>query len=285
MAALPADGTVRRDSRPVAIVDAAGCGLPRLRAAAAALAGRPVAVVGTLPDAERAAGCGLRVVACCAPPLGEVARARESLLEAVGGPRPFGTIVAHGERAIAAARLCGIRTEPARDPPPAPLAALEPGPVRESWGVGPGDLAVALLALPVLAGDARLALDIAARAAMLGGRVVLVVHPDAGAVGHARRFADAAGGAWCMVTDERAEEPELLAAAADAALAVPTDPGPSGDDLGVALSLRAGLPVVASLDAPGAALVGDAFRFDRRRPNVAARLLRDAAAGRVSVGR
>ena len=278
-----AAATVRPPARavqPAAIVDVAGCGAPTLRAAAEALQGAPVAVVGTLADAERAAWFGLRVSAACAPPLGDVSRARRPLLEALGGPRRFGPIRAYGSRALDAARACGIRVDHADDPLPAPLAPADAQAARDSWGAGPGDLALLLLALPPLAGDARLALDIAGRAAMLGGRVVLVAHPGAGAMWHARRFADAAGDAWCLAADERAEEPELLAGAVDVALAVPSSPGPAGDTMGVALALRAGIAVVASEDAPGAGLVAAGRRFDRRRPNVGARLLRAAAAAR-----
>lgn len=271
-----------RPAQPAAIVDVAGCGAPRLRAAAEAMAGRPVAVVGTLAEAERAAEIGLRVVASCAPPLGDVARARRPLLEAIGGPRPMGSAAAFGPRAVAAARLCGVRVDPATDALPSPLPALDAASVRAGWGAAPADLACVLLACPPAAGDARLALDLAGRAAMLGGRVVLVVHPEAGLVAHARRFADAVGGAWCMVTDGRAEEPELLAAAADLCLAVPAVPGPEGDPLAVRLALRAGMPVVTTDDAPGAGLVDAALRFDRRRPNVGARLMRESAAGRLS---
>ena len=278
-----AAGTVRspgRTAHPAAIVDAAGCGAPTLRAAAQALQGAPVVVIGTLADAERAAALGLRVASSCAPPLGDVARARRPILEALGGPRRFGPIRAYGARAFEAARACGLRVDAVRDPLPPPLAPDEVAAARESWGAGPRDLALLLLAAPPLAGDARLALDIAGRAAMLGGRVVLVVHPGAGAVWHARRFADAARDAWWLATDPRAEEPELLAGAVDVALALPSSPGPSGDAIGVELAVRAGVPVVASDDAPGAALVGPASRFDRRRPNVGAQLLRAAAASR-----
>ena len=273
-------GTARspeRASQPTAIVDAAGCGAPTLRAAAQSLQGAPVAVIGTLADAERAAALGLRVVASCAPPLGDVALARRQLLEALGGTRRIGAIRAYGARAAEAARVCGIRAEAVPDPLPPPLAPDDAAAAREAWGAGPGDLALLLLALPPLAGDARLALDVAGRAAMLGGRVVLVVHPAAGAVWHARRFADAAGDAWWLATDARAEEPELLAGAIDVALAVPSSPGPAGHPMGIELALRAGVPVVASEDAPGAQLVDPARRFDRRRPNVAAKLLRAAA--------
>jgi hypothetical protein len=267
---------------PAAIVDVAGCGSPTLRAAAAAMQGRPVAVIGTAPDAERAASMGLCVAAACAPPLGEVARARRQILEAVGGPRRFGAVRAYGPRAAEAARACGIRIDDAPDPLPAPLAPLDAGAVRDSWGAGPRDVALLLLALPPVTGDARLALDIAGRAAMLGGRVVLVVHPGSGGVAHARRFADAVGDAWCLVTDERAEEPELLGGAVDAAIAVPTVTGPRGDRLCLELALRAGLPVVASEDAPGAEAIGAVRRFDRRRPNVGAQLLRAVAVERLS---
>lgn len=63
---------------------------------------------------------------------------------------------------------------------------------------------------------------------------------------------------------------------------MPAVPGPEGDPLAVRLALRAGVPVVATEDAPGAELVDAALRFDRRRPNVGARLMREAASARLS---
>jgi hypothetical protein len=273
----PADG-----SEAVAIaaaVDASACGPARLRAAAAALAGRPVAVVGTLPDAERASACGLRVAACCAPPLGSVRLGRRAFLRAVGGPRPYGTLFAVGGRAEEAVRLAGIRAAELALALPDPLRPLDRRSVRADWGVSEGDVVCLALGAPPSAVDARKVLDIAGRAAYLGGPVVVVAHPDSAGIGHAMRFANAAGDAWRLVVDDRADEPELLARAVDVAVAVQSGRGPDGDPMVLQAALRAGVPVVAAEDVPGAGDLHPGRRFDPRRPNVAARQLRDAASG------
>lgn len=264
-----------------AVVDAAGCGPARLRSAAAALGGRGVAVIGTVLDAELAAACGLRVVASCAPPLGSVRLARRSMLTAIGGPRPFGTLAAVGPRAEEVVRVAGIRRDLLRMELPAPIAPLPRDDVRAEWGVAPGDTVCLLVAAPVAAGDARKALDIAGRASYLGGPVVVVAHPGSARIGHADRFADAAGDAWRLVLDERAAEPELLASAADAGLAVRAAEGPEPDEMAIAVATRAGLPVVAADDVQGADGLAPDRRFDPCRPNVAAQLIRAAAASRA----
>lgn len=264
-----------------AVVDAAGCGPARLRSVAAALGGRGVAVVGTLVDAERAAACGLRVVASCAPPLGAVRLARRALLAAIGGPRPYGTLAAVGPRAEEAVRQAGIRRDLLRMELPVPLSPLPRDAVRAEWGVSPGDTVCLLVTAPAAAGDARKALDIAGRASYLGGPVVVVAHPGSARIGHADRFANAAGDAWRLVLDERAAEPELLASAADVGLAVRSADGPEPDEMAIAVATRAGLPVVAAEDVPGADALAPDRRFHPCRPNVAAQRIRAAAASRA----
>ncbi|NBP51493.1 MAG: hypothetical protein EBU70_10035, partial [Actinobacteria bacterium] len=166
-AAGPTDGA--EAAAIAAAVDASACGPARLRAAAAALAGRRVAVVGTLPDAERASACGLNVAACWAPPLGVVRLGRRAFLRAVGGPRPYGTIAAVGLRAREAARMARIRVAELPLSLPDPLRPLDRRSVREDWGVADGDIVCLALGAPPSAVDARRVLDIAGRAAYLGG--------------------------------------------------------------------------------------------------------------------
>lgn len=292
-----------RAPHPVAaIVDARACSSPMLRLVAAELGGRGASVIGSVADAQRAAEAGVRVVGCCAPPLGSVAFAGSALRSALGGPRQFGTVLVAGARAVEAARAAGLRAEPLPEHLPEPLAPLGREELRAAWGVEDGESACVLLGNPASACDARAALDIAGRTALLGGPVVLVAHPDSGNMAHARRLASAAGGAWRIALDARADEPELLARAADAFLAVgmraPGDaervpprglaaalsvlargcrPMPaSTESLGVRLALRAGAAVIAADGTPGAEQVAADRRFDPRRPNVAARALRAA---------
>ncbi len=273
-----------------------------LRALGSQLGGRGAAVIGSVADAHRAAAAGLRVVGCCAPPLGDVSLAGSALRSALRGPRQFGTVTVAGVRALDAARIAGLRAEPMAELLPDPLAPLCRDELRAAWGVGAGEAACVLLANPAAACDARAALDIAGRTALLGGPVVLVVHPDSGNMAHARRLASAAGGAWRIAVDARADEPELLSAAADAFLAAgmraPADAvavPPRGfaaimsslargarpalaaaESLGIRLALRAGATVIAAEGTPGADAVDAERRFDPRRPNVAARALRSA---------
>jgi hypothetical protein len=292
-----------RAPHPVAaIVDPRACSSPMLRLLAAELGGRGAAVIGSVADAHRAAAAGVRVVGCCAPPLGSVAFAGSALRSALGGPRQFGTVVVAGARAVEAAPAAGLRAEPLPEHLPEPLAPIAREELRAAWGVAEGESACVLLANPASACDARTALDIAGRTALLGGPVVLVVHPDSGSMSHARRLASAAGGAWRIALDARADEPELLSRAADAFLAVglraPADaermpprglaaalsalarggrPAPaSAESIAVRLALRAGAAVVAADGTPGAEQVAADRRFDPRRPNVAARALRAA---------
>lgn len=299
--AEPRTRPAARAPHPVAaIVDPRACSSPLLRRLAAVLAGRGATVIGSTADAHRAAAAGIRVVGCCAPPLGSVALAGSALRDALGGPRQFGTVLVAGARAAEAARAAGLRAEPLPEELPAPLAPLPRAELRAAWGVADGESACVLLANPGPACDARAALDIAGRTALLGGPVVLVVHPNSGNMAHARRLASAAGGAWRLAVDARADEPECLARAADAFLAVgmraPADaeraaprglaavmsflsrggrPDPAAPEpAGIRLALRAGAAVVAAEGTPGSEAVAAERRFDPRRPNVAARALR-----------
>ncbi|MFM7799144.1 MAG: hypothetical protein ACKPBA_09225 [Planctomycetota bacterium] len=281
-----------------AFVDPSSCPRPRLRALASVLGGRPVAVIGTGADAERAASAGLTVLRSFQPPLGRVSLSGSALRRAGFGGRRFGTVIAAGARAAEAVRALGMRPEPMPDALPEPLAPLAAAGLRKEWGVRDGECACLLLASPASACDARAALDVAGRAAILGRPIVLVVHPDAGNAGQAAQLASAAGGAWRIAFDERAEEPELLASGVAAALAfdrrLPIEsvgtpargvagafaafvrgarpPIEPGDPIAIRLAVRAGLPAI-SCGTAGDAFVPDACRFDPRRPSAAARAL------------
>lgn len=296
-AASPAR-TARQPAGAAAFVDARACSRPRLRALAAVLAGRPAAVIGTGADAARASDAGIAVLRSFQPPLGRVALSGSALRLAGFGGRRFGAVLAVGPRAEEAARALGMRPEAMPDVLPGALASLRRGPLQEEWGVRAGEAACMLVASPPAACDARLALDIAGRAAILGRPIVLVVHPDAAGAEQAGQLARAAGGAWRIAFDERAEEPELLAAAVDAAIAIDRRPPPgsiaapahglsaafaafargmrapavAGDPIAVRIALRAGLPVV-SCGTAGDAFVPEPCRIDPRRPNAAARAL------------
>ena len=168
--------------------------------------------------------------------------------------------------------------------------------LRESWGVRDGECVVLLVASPAAACDARAALDVVGRTAIAGGPVALVVHPSAGELPRAQALAAAEDGAWRLVLDERAEEPELLSGAVDAALVVERRMGPVpaargasgflaafvrggaaphvlGDALGARLAVRAGIPTVVAAGTAAASVVAPECVFDPRRPNVGARLL------------
>ena len=300
MSAHPAS-PVRAPRQPpgaAAFVDVRACARPRLRALAASLAGRPVAVIGTAAEAGHAAGAGLSVLRSFQPPLGRVSLSGSALRLAGFGGRRFGAVLALGTRAEEAVRSLGMRPDAMPEVLPPPLAPLRRDALREEWGVRAGEAACLLLASPPAACDARVALDIAGRAAILGRPVVLVVHPDSANAAQAEQLARSAGNAWRIAFDERAEEPELLAAAVDAAIAIdrrpplgttgtPTHgvaaafaafargvraPAVAGDPIAVRLAVRAGVPVV-SCGTAGDEFVPPDCRIDPRRPNSAARAL------------
>jgi len=307
-ATAPTTSRMLQPQGAAAFVDVRACARPRLRALAASLGGRPVAVIGTAADAERAVDAGLAVLRSFQPPLGNVSLSGSALRQAGFGGRRFGAVPALGPRAVDAVRALGMRPEPAGDALPRPLAPLGRAELRKAWGVAAHESACVLLASPAASCDARAALDVTGRAAILGRPIVLVLHPDAGNLALAGRLSGAAGGAWRIAFDERVEEPELLAHAADAALAVerraPLDsvgapvrgiaaafaafarglPSPKvpGDPIGVQLAVRAGLAVV-SCGSAGEGFVPESCRFDPRRPNAAARELRARIDGASAV--
>jgi len=307
MTAAVRTSTVRQPAAPVrvamaALVDVRACSAPRLRAIAEECGGRPVGVIGTFQEAKRAASMGVVVGAFMAPPLGSMALASGAMAAAFGRLPIDGSLRVHGPRAEDAARLARVRTAKATDALPAPVAPLARDAVRAEWGIDDAVRVCLLVAGPAGSCDARRALDVAGRTAMIGGPVVLVVHPGAPGAKRAVALSTAEGGAWQLVLDERAEEPELLAAAADAAMVidmrVPLEAPrralrgvagllgafargeqpmiPPGDAIGARLAVRAGLPLVVAEATAAAAvpgLVPAECMFDPRRPNVAARAL------------
>lgn len=298
-AASPAR-TMRQPAGPAAFVDVRACARPRLRALAEVLAGRPVAIIGTGADAARAVDAGLSVLRSFQPPLGRVSLSGSALRRAGFGGRRFGAVMALGPRAEEAVRVLGMRPEAMPDALPSALRPVDPVALREAWGLRSGEAACLLIASPPAACDARVALDMAGRAAILGRPVVLVVHPDSANAAQAEQLARAAGGAWRIAFDERVEEPEWVAGAVDVAIAVdrraplgatelPTRglaatfaafvrgvraPAVAGDPIAVRLAVRAGLPVV-SCGTAGDEFVPGECRIDPRRPNAVARALFD----------
>ena len=300
--ALRAGAEARRPSSSAlaALVDVRACGAPRMRALAERLAGRAVGVIGSGPEADRAARQGLRVVAAFAPPLGSIAMAGGALRRSLGRVPLDGSLVAVGPRARDAAAALGVRAVAPDDALPAPVAPIARGPLREAWSVREGECACLLLASPAGACDARAALDIVGRTAVAGGPVVLIAHPSSGELLRAQALAAVPDGAWRLVTDERAEEPELLSQAVDAALVVdrrmPEERagrgglavvmaafargGASahlpGDAMGARLASRAGIPIVAAAGTAAAdvdGLIPPERVFEPRRPNLGARAL------------
>lgn len=222
---VPAPGAaaLRQVRASALLVDAAGCSpaLLRLAAAVQQAGGGACIVVGTGADARRAADAGLRVVAACAPPAGSL------LLGAGAMKRAFApalgrssAVTAWGPRAAAVARLLGLQAHPEPDALPPALAALPREALRDQWGVDPGLPVIVAVASPAASGDARAALDIIGRAAIIGGPCALVVHPGAGRIARTQRWAQVSDAGWHLVLDERVDEPELLATAADAAIAI-----------------------------------------------------------------
>lgn len=282
-----------------ALVEPRACSAPRLRALAAALAGAPAGVIGTEPDAQRAREAGIAVRRSLAPALGSLAVAGRAVRQAFPTVARGSRVAVAGARAADAARALGAEPFGLPDGEPAPAGPLAREPLREAWGAGPGVAACLLVASPAPAADAHAALDVAGRAAILGGPIVLVVHPDSGYVDRALQLARAAGGAWRIALDGRADDPELLALAVDAALSIdlrrPDGDRPlhglaaraaafargcapqaaEGDCLGARLALRAGVPLLAASCAAAArsGAVPPDRSFELRRPNEGARLL------------
>lgn len=293
--------------RVAALIDVNACAPPRLRAIAARLAGRPAGIIGTADEARRAASFGVNVSSSFLPPLGAMVLSGSALNRAFGRLPSDGSLLTVGLRAHEAARLLGAppafgtRAAVLDDTLPDPIDSLPRDELRASWGVAADERVCILLASPAASCDARMALDIAGRTSMLGHPVVLVVHPSSPGAARAERLASAAGGAWRLAFDARVDDPELLASAADVAIAIdlrigrggPGESGrsagvsaialafargitamiPDGDSWGARLAARAGIPVVVARNTPAASIEGmfPAERiFDPRRPNVAA---------------
>jgi hypothetical protein len=222
-------------------------------------------------------------------------------------------VLALGERAVDAVRAAGARpVELGAWPLPRPAPSLDPAEVRGAWGVQPGDRACLLVASPPRATDARVALDVVGRAAVLGRPITLVAHPDCRHAARAAGWSGVAGGAWRIVLDERADDPELLAGAVDVGLAldaaavvdelarpprgmarwwaaIPRSALRApvrGDAMGAELLVRAGVPMaIADGTAAAAALRAHprVRTFDLRRPNLGA-LAVHAVLGQFAAG-
>lgn len=294
-------------------IDAQAATAPSLRmlAGLAAACGLRAVVIGSEADALRASALGVPVRAVVAPPLGAPILARAAIRRAFGPAVRGSAVVAAGPRAAEAARIAGARPVAGGDELPQPV---DPAtcPTREllraAWRIPADGLACLLVASPPGAADARVALDIVGRAAILGRPITLVAHPGARHARRAEGWSGVAGGAWRMVTDERAEDPELLAAGIDAALAmdarVPVDagavaPGPvaaafaalgrgalrpilRGDATGARLLARAGIPLVVAEGTEAASALAGApgvRTFDPRRPNLGALALHATLGG------
>jgi hypothetical protein len=283
----------------------------RMLAAQATERGVQAVVVGNEHDAHRAARLGVPVRAAVAPPMGAPVLARAALRRAFGPAVRGAAVAAIGPRAFDAARIAGARPVAPGEELPAPIP-VEARPTRErlrvDWGIPDDGLACLLVASPPGCADARVALDIVGRAAVLGRPMTLIAHPGSRHARRAEAWSGVAGGAWRMVPDARAEDPELLVAGLDAALVmdarVPVDqdartPGPlraafaalgraslrpilRGDSVGARLLARAGVPLVVAEGTDAAeALSGAAGvrTFDPRRPNLGALALHAIVTG------
>ena len=315
---MPADRhTLDHDVR-AAVAEAGVLSPPRLRALADLERDRAlrVIVLGTAFDARRAAACGVRVAAAVAPPLGSPVLGRAAIVRAIGAAVRGAPVLALGGRAVDAVRAAGARpVELDAWPLPRPVQSLDAAEVRGSWGVQPGDRACLLVASPPRATDARVALDVVGRAAVLGRPITLVAHPDCRHSARAAGWSGVAGGAWRIILDERVEDPELLAGAVDVGLAldaavvvdelarpprgaarwwaaIPRSALRApvrGDAMGAELLVRAGVPMaIADGTAAAQALRGHprVRTFDLRRPNLGAlavhAVLGQSAAGTAS---
>ncbi len=246
-------GTAVVRPRMAALIDVNACAPPRLRSIAARLAGRPAGIIGTAAEARRAASFGVNVGSSCLPPLGAMVLSGSALRLAFGRLPSDGSLLTFGLRAHEAARLLGVspafgtRAAALDDALPDPIDPLPRDELRAAWGVDASERVCILLASPAASCDARMALDIAGRTSMLGHPVVLVVHPSSPGAARAERLASAAGGAWRLAFDARVDDPELLASAADVAIAIDLrigrgGPGATGRDSGIsafALAVRA----------------------------------------------
>ncbi|MFM9180587.1 MAG: hypothetical protein ACKOV8_04975 [Phycisphaerales bacterium] len=312
---MPADRPMLDHDVRTAVAEAGVLSPPRLRALAELACERAlrVVVLGTAFDARRAASCGVRVAAAVAPPLGAPVLGRTAIARAIGSAVRGAPVLALGERAVDAVRAAGARpVELGAWPLPRPARSLDPAEVRGAWGVQPGDRACLLVASPPRATDARVALDVVGRAAVLGRPITLVAHPDCRHAARAAGWSGVAGGAWRIVLDERADDPELLAGAVDVGLALDAavvvdelarPPRGSarwwaaiprsalrapvrGDAMGAELLVRAGVPMAIADGTAAAAALRDHPRvrtFNLRRPNLGA-LAVHAVLGQFTAG-
>ncbi len=310
---MPRSGSVEHRAM---VIEPAALAAPTLRAAGAWARERGLraVVLGTGDDAGRAARLGVPVRVSVAPPVGAVAFARPAIARALGPAIRGAAVAAMGPRAHAAVEVVGARPV---EPPmalPDPVAVLDRERLRAEWGVAPGAAVCMLVASPPRACDARVALDVVGRAAVLGRAVTLVAHPDARHAARAAGWSGVAGGAWHLALDARTEDPERLAAAVDAALVMdavtPVDadarapsaraawwaalgraafrPMVGSDAMGALVVARAGIPlVVAEGTAADRALAMDperapagVTRFSPRRPNLGALALHAALSAR-----
>ncbi|MFO0962830.1 MAG: hypothetical protein U0625_07975 [Phycisphaerales bacterium] len=205
------------------LLDARGCSPPLLRAAARFQHAQQAAcvAVGPAPGVHAAAAAGLRIDGshACA--------GSSALLDARALRRALAPVVRRATGAFAvgagAPEIAGALGLEALDAPlalPDPVPALARAALRETWEVTDAHAVFLLAASPAQAGDARAALDIVGRCAFMRGPCALVVHPDAGRIERTRHWARVNEAGWKLIVDERADDPELLAAAIDAAIAL-----------------------------------------------------------------
>ncbi|MBX3356091.1 MAG: hypothetical protein KF724_10405 [Phycisphaeraceae bacterium] len=130
---------------------------------------------------------------------------------------------------------------------------------RDSWGIDEATVAVGVLGDPWTSIDAKLAFDMAGRAALAGHRVKLVIDPRAAAAGELRRWGDLTSLRHVFVEEPAAARPWTIVHALDAALVVEQRPispkrwcllakprgAPSGP-LSALWAVDAGLPLVAT---------------------------------------
>lgn len=137
------------------------------------------------------------------------------------------------------------------------------GELRRMWGITDDVLAVGLVGGPPAASDAMRALDIVGRAALLGVRAALIIHPRTARAREAVRWSTRMPHAGPVVVSTRMGDPWHVAGALDAGLVV-SAPDSAGDALDALVLARLGLPIVASEDSPANAW--SAVRSDRVSP-------------------
>jgi hypothetical protein len=125
--------------------------------------------------------------------------ARAAFRRAFGPAVRGAAVAAVGPRAFDAARIVGARPVAPGEELPAPIPT-EARPSRErlrvDWGIPDDGLACLLVASPPGCADARVALDIVGRAAVLGRPMTLIAHPGSRHAERAQAWSGVAGGAW-----------------------------------------------------------------------------------------